>query len=88
MIVDKPGWPEDTFVLGDHTFGGSAGKRIMQRPNPESLLRIRGILQEWIAGVGTHANGNHRLQLAMSLWFAATLIHLVDAESGLFHMKA
>jgi putative DNA primase/helicase len=88
LLVDKPGWYDNIFVLNDRIFGGSGTSNVIQRADPHSLLRTKGSLEDWIAGIGTHANGNRRLQFGINLAFAAPLLNLVGAQSGMFHLKA
>ena len=88
LLVEKPGWYSDIFVLNDRIFGGSGASHVVQRADPNSLLRTKGSLDDWIAGIGMHANGNGRLQFGISMAFAAPLLNLVGAQSGMFHLKA
>ena len=87
--VARIGWHGKVFVLPGETFGDLNGERVLlQTVAPlEHSYRRRGTLKGWQDHVATYAAGNSRLMFSVSAAFAAPLLHLVDAESGGFHVR-
>jgi len=76
------------FVLPDGSIGQSDDEWIFSDSKPDSsLFRQRGTLKQWRDRVGALCVGNSRLTFAVSVAFAAPLLHLIEMESGGFHYR-
>lgn len=90
-VTSRTGWHEGrdgdvAFVLPDRTFSASGEEWIFES---ESLgtasFRSKGTLAEWKGNVSALCVGNSRLLFAVSVAFAAPLLHPSESESGGFH---
>jgi len=87
LCVKRTGWHSDKFVLHDHTYGSIETERtILQGQFFENPYRCRGNLKDWQESVGMLCVGNSRLVFAVSLAFAAVMLHHAGAESGGFNL--
>jgi uncharacterized protein (DUF927 family) len=87
MHFSQPGWHENVFLLNGRVFGDASQTPVFQRIDRTSPFTAVGSTEDWNAGIACHAEGNLRMQLAISLAFAAPLMHLVDGEPGVFHFR-
>lgn len=76
------------FVLPDSSIGQSDDEWLFSDNRPDSnLFRQRGTLKQWRDHVAALCIGNSRLTFAVSVAFAAPLLHLIEMESGGFHYR-
>jgi uncharacterized protein (DUF927 family) len=76
------------FVLPDGSIGQSDDEWLFSDNRPDSnLFRQRGTLKQWRDHVAALCVGNSRLTFAVSVAFAAPLLHLIEMESGGFHYR-
>ncbi|AEJ02366.1 protein of unknown function DUF927 [Nitrosomonas sp. Is79A3] len=76
------------FVLPDSSIGQSDDEWLFSDSKPDSsLFRQRGTLKQWRDHVAALCIGNSRLTFAVSVAFAAPLLHLIEMESGGFHYR-
>jgi uncharacterized protein (DUF927 family) len=90
LCVSRIGWHgPDSFVLPDGTIGPIDRPEVLFQS--ETLLkhdyRQSGSLSEWIEQVGNLCAGNSRLVLSVSIAFAASLLSILQEESGGFHLR-
>lgn len=90
--TNRTGWHgvnEDlVFVLPDSSIGQSNDEWLFSDNRPDSnLFRQRGTLKQWRDHVAALCVGNSRLIFAVSVAFAAPLLHLIEMESGGFHYR-
>jgi len=91
-ITNRTGWhgigDDLVFVLPDGSIGQSYDKWLFSDSKPDSsLFRQRGTLKQWREHVAALCVGNSRLTFAVSVAFAAPLLHLIESESGGFHYR-
>ena len=90
--TNRTGWHgvnnDLVFVLPDGSIGQSDDEWLFSDSKPDSsLFRQRGTLKQWRDHVATLCVGNSRLTFAVSVAFAAPLLHLIEMESGGFHYR-
>lgn len=90
--TNRTGWhgvnDELVFVLPDGSIGHSGDEWLFADAKPDSsLFRQRGTLEQWRDHVAVLCIGNSRLTFAVSVAFAAPLLHLIEMESGGFHYR-
>ncbi|SFL81642.1 Uncharcterized protein, DUF927 family [Nitrosomonas nitrosa] len=90
--TNRTGWhginDELVFVLPDGSIGQSEDEWLFADDRPDSsLFRQRGTLKQWRDHVAVLCSGNSRLTFAVSVAFAAPLLHLIEMESGGFHYR-
>lgn len=86
LCVGRSGWYSERFVLPSITIGPDKGERVVyQGIVAEDLFQVSGTLEEWQDKIGRLCAGNSRFAFAVSIAFAAPLLHLLHAESGGFH---
>jgi uncharacterized protein (DUF927 family) len=77
-----------TFVLPDASLGQSDEEWLFNDNRPDSNpFKQRGTLKQWREQVAALCVGNSRLTFAVSVAFAAPLLHLIEMESGGFHYR-
>lgn len=91
-ITNRTGWhgigDDLVFVLPDGSIGQSDDEWLFSDSKPDSsLFRQRGTLKQWREHVAALCVGNSRLTFAVSVAFAAPLLHLIEMESGGFHYR-
>ena len=91
-ITNRTGWHsignDLVFVLPDGSIGQSDDEWLFSDSKPDSsLFRQRGTLKQWREHVASLCVGNSRLTFAVSVAFAAPLLHLIEMESGGFHYR-
>lgn len=90
--TNRTGWhgvnDDLVFVLPDNSIGQSDDEWLFSDNRPDSnLFRQRGTLKQWREHVAALCIGNSRLTFAVSVAFAAPLLHLIEMESGGFHYR-
>lgn len=90
--TNRTGWhgvnDDLVFVLPDGSIGQSDDEWLFSDSKPDSsLFRQRGTLKQWRDHVAALCVGNSRLTFAVSVAFAAPLLHLIEMESGGFHYR-
>ena len=93
-ITSRTGWhgPSDgpaVYVLPDRAFGPDAGEWLYEAEGSHvHAFKTKGTAEQWRDNVGRLCRGNSRLLFAVSVAFAAPLLHLVGGESGGFHFRS
>lgn len=90
--TNRTGWhgidDDLVFVLTDGCIGQSNDEWLFSDNRPDSnLFKKRGTLVQWREKVAVLCVGNSRLIFAVSLAFAAPMLHLIRIESGGFHVQ-
>ena len=90
--VARVGWHGGRFVLPEGaTFSAPSEadeEVILQGATPlNHSYRVAGTFEDWQREVAEPARGNSRLVLALSIAFAAPLLHLLGQEGGGFHVR-
>ncbi|SEF56412.1 DUF927 domain-containing protein [Nitrosomonas ureae] len=90
--TNRTGWHgvnnDLVFVFPDGSIGQSDDEWLFSDNRPDSnLFRQRGTLAQWREHVAAWCAGNSRLTFAVSIAFAAPLLHLIEMESGGFHYR-
>ena len=87
LLVERPGWHADRFVLGPETYGQGGEPIMMGERLGQHLAQTGrcGRLSEWQADVGEPSVRSSYLIFALSTGFAAPLLRLTEIESGGFH---
>lgn len=79
----RTGWHGTAYILPDETIGGEDAERVLlQTLADPPVMAQAGDVAGWRAHIGTHCAGNSRLAFAVSMAFAAPLLHIVGAGSG------
>lgn len=87
--VDKLGWHDNAFVLPNQSISNSPiDYLIYQSSNPPPPYVQAGTLEEWQEHVSRYATGNSRLLFAISVAFAAPMMHLAGFRTSTgFHIR-
>lgn len=81
------GWHGQGFLLPDAWFGPKDEDFLLDGGDEGNhAFRTAGTLAEWQSSVAALCVGNSRLALAVSMAFAAPLMHLLTENSGGFHL--
>jgi uncharacterized protein (DUF927 family) len=84
--VPTLGWHDNAYLRPDETIGHSDERLICQAATPHNHnFRLEGSLEGWQNEIGKYADGNWRLIFAISMAFAAVLLHPLGVESGGVH---
>ena len=87
VVVDKTGWAnEGVYITPDETIciGKTNNYYLVGEMQPEPS-QSSGTLDSWKEHVASLCVNNSRLTFAVSMSFAAPLLHLVDAQGGGIH---
>lgn len=89
-VTGRTGWHEGetgmVFVLPDRSFGDAGEVWLYDDAGqPAANFKGRGTLDDWRREVGARCAGNSRLVFAVSVAFAAPLLHVAEMESGGVH---
>lgn len=85
-ITDSSGWVGKSFVLPHQTYGDKNLRFRDVEPNPQAITELKGTLQGWKDNIAAKCAGNSRLILGLGTSFAASLLPIVEIESGGFHL--
>jgi len=79
----RTGWHGTDYVLPDETIGAKEAERVLLQTlaDPPAMAQA-GDVAGWRDRVGALCTGNSRLVFAVSMSFAAPLLHAVGASSG------
>jgi len=84
--TDKYGWHENIFVLPDRHIGNGSEEFLYQSSNTRlHAYSIKGDVEGWRDNVACLCKGNSRPVFAVSMAFAAPLLHIAEIENGGFH---
>jgi putative DNA primase/helicase len=86
--VSQAGWHSNCFVFPDATIGSLISEKIILQTSlsaPE--YSSSGLLSEWKEHVVKLCGNNSRLLFGLCVAFASPLVHLLDFESGGFHLR-
>ncbi len=94
-VTSRTGWHDAgaagaVFVLPNQVIGPPGEKWIFDagEGSANNTFAMRDNLRQWQGEVASLCSGNSRLLFAVSLCFAAPLLHLAGAESGGFHFRS
>jgi len=88
-MTQRIGWHGYIYVLQDAAFGSDSEEWIFQNDGPRSnTFKQKGTLADWQSTVAALCAGNSRLLFAVSMAFAAPVLHLIGGESGGFHLRS
>lgn len=93
-ITARTGWHTlgdggGVYVLPDLAFGPDSASWLYEPESPAPhAFKVKGTAAQWREQVGALCRGNSRLLFAVSVAFAAPLLHLVGGESGGFHFRS
>lgn len=87
--VEKLGWHDGAFVLPDRAISNNPlDYLIYQSSNPPPPYAQAGTLEEWRENIAKYASGNSRLLFAISVAFAAPMMHLAEFRTSTgFHIR-
>lgn len=85
LSVRQTGWHNDAFVLPEEVIG-DCQPVYFQTERPIDFYSSKGTLDEWREKVSKYCIGNNKLIFAVSLAFAAPMMHPLGIENGGFHM--
>lgn len=88
-LVSQLGWYKSGYILVGEVLGNADGEELFFQPQQDISVNHaqKGTLQDWISNVAKLCIGNSRLEFALSCAFAAPLLHLLEIESGGFHLR-
>nr|MBL8411659.1 DUF927 domain-containing protein [Dechloromonas sp.] len=93
-ITSRTGWHATSdspavFVLPDRAFGPGSDEWLYEAEGSSAhAFKMKGTAEQWRDSIGRLCRGNSRLLFAVSVAFAAPLLHLVGGESGGFHYRS
>lgn len=86
--VDRLGWQGSVYVTPAESIGERGERVVFQNSHAlEPAFSVAGTADEWRDSVARLAQGNSRLLFALSVAFAAPLAHVVNEDSGGFHIR-
>lgn len=85
--TSKIGWMGEGYALPDAWFGPKADRVLVTGVDDTHAFRAAGTLSEWQEAVCKPCLGNSRLEFAISVAFAAPMLHLMAIEGGGFHLR-
>lgn len=88
FVTECGGWTHGAYILPSGEVLGKPSAPLFYRGDTSgaSAYTTNGTLVEWRNTVARLAHGNTRPMLSLAVAFAAPLLHLVDLESGGFHL--
>lgn len=88
-LVHQLGWHKNRYVLAGEVLGNAEEEELFFQCHQQLTISHthKGSLQEWISNVAKLCIGNPLLEFAVSCAFAAPLLHLLNIESGGFHLR-
>jgi putative DNA primase/helicase len=81
ITTDSTGWHDKVFVLPRGEVIGT-GEKIVFTGDDTDIYQQKGNLQDWLENVGKLANGNSRLQFAVSMAFVGVLMPLTGDDGA------
>lgn len=92
-ITNRTGWHDAgadgaVFVLPDRAIGTGDDWIYESESSSSATFAMRGTLQGWQDEVAGLCRGNSRLLFAVSVSFAAPLLHLAGMDGGGFHFRS
>ncbi|MGI8495144.1 MAG: DUF927 domain-containing protein [Pyrinomonadaceae bacterium] len=88
ICTGKTGWHGDAFVFPDETIGASENAIVYQPEYPvEHKFGVKGTIGQWQEQISKYCTGNSRLVFGVSIAFAASLLPVVEMQSGGFHFR-
>lgn len=89
LLVSRPGWHGDQFILGSRTIGpgSDTADEIILAGDKVTPYAEAGTLKGWQDDVAKFASGNSRLIFALSTAFAAPLLKVVGMDGGGFNLR-
>lgn len=86
--TDRIGWHDEVFVFPDETIGANENKVVYQPEyTPAHKFGVKGTLSDWRENLSKFCVGNSRLAFGVSIAFAASLLPIVEMQSGGFHNR-
>jgi putative DNA primase/helicase len=88
FVTECGGWTHGAYILPSGEVLGTPSAPLFYRGDTSGAgaYTTKGTLEEWRNTVARLAHGNTRPMLSLAVAFAAPLLHLVDLESGGFHL--
>jgi len=88
-VTQRIGWQGDVYVMQEGAYGSDSEEWIFQNDGPRSnTFKQKGSLTDWQDAVAALCVNNSRLLFAVSMAFAAPLLHRIGGESGGFHLRS
>lgn len=86
-LVTRLGWHGDAYLLPDRQIGNSHEQLHFYEAGAQlPPITQAGTLEQWQQQIGALCIGNNRLAFVVCVAFAGTLLNLLGAESGGFHL--
>jgi putative DNA primase/helicase len=85
-VADRTGWVDDSFAIENRTYGDESIRFRDVEPVKDSAYEMRGTADSWKTEVASLAANNSRLIFGIGCAFAAPLAHVLEIESGGFHV--
>lgn len=88
ICTEATGWHDGVFVLPNTVIGDSGGEEILFQSATAgaSHYHAAGTLAEWRDNVAVLCRGNSRLMFSVCVALASTMLELIGAENGGFHL--
>lgn len=86
ISVSRIGWHNGSYILPDQVFPETAKAVLQSDSHNFTALKTSGTLSEWQNNIAKYAVDNTRILFAISLAFAAPLLHIMREESGGVHL--
>jgi putative DNA primase/helicase len=88
FVTESGGWTHGAYILPSGEVLGKPSAPLYYRGDTSgaSAYTTKGALADWRESVARLAHGNTRPMLSLAVAFAAPLLHLVELESGGFHL--
>jgi putative DNA primase/helicase len=88
FVTESGGWTHGAYILPSGEVLGEPSAPLYYRGDTSgaSAYTTKGTLADWRDTVARLAHGNTRPMLSLAVAFAAPLLHLVELESGGFHL--
>jgi putative DNA primase/helicase len=88
FVTECGGWTHGAYILPSGEVLGKPSSPLYYRGDTSgaSAYTTKGTLTEWRDTIARLAHGNTRPMLSLAVAFAAPLLHLVELESGGFHL--
>jgi len=89
-LVPRPGWYSDQFLLGAETLGKGGEDLMLDDSLDAHLARVRnqGSLDDWRVKIAERCKSSSYLVFGLAIGFAAPLLQLTSAESGVTRVES